>query len=51
MQLDYLKVVDPKTFVPVDDGVQGKATVIIAARVGNTRLIDNENIFLAGAGK
>ncbi|MES2169397.1 MAG: pantoate--beta-alanine ligase [Actinomycetota bacterium] len=49
VQLDYLKVVDPATFVPVDDGYQGKATVIIAARVGNTRLIDNENIFLAGA--
>jgi pantoate--beta-alanine ligase len=46
--LDYLKVVDPKTFLPVDDGYQGKATVIIAARVGNTRLIDNETIFLAG---
>ncbi len=51
VQLDYLKVVDPKTFVPVDDGYQGKANVIIAARVGNTRLIDNENIFLAGAPK
>lgn len=51
VQLDYLKVVDPKTFLPVDDGYQGKATVIIAARVGNTRLIDNENIFLAGVQK
>ncbi len=49
VQLDYLKVVDPKTFLPVDDGYQGKASVIIAARVGNTRLIDNEGIFLAGA--
>jgi pantoate--beta-alanine ligase len=49
VQLDYLKVVDPKTFLPVDDGFQGKASVIIAAKVGNTRLIDNESIFLAGA--
>lgn len=48
VQLDYLSVVEPKTFLPVDDGYQGRATVIIAARVGNTRLIDNETIFLAG---
>jgi pantoate--beta-alanine ligase len=49
VQLDYLTVVDPKTFLPVDDGFQGRASVIIAAKVGNTRLIDNESIFLAGA--
>ena len=48
VELDYLKVVDPKTFLPVDDDYQGRASVIIAARVGNTRLIDNQNIFLAG---
>ncbi len=48
VELDYLKVVDPKTFLPVDDGYQGRANVIIAARIGNTRLIDNQNIFLAG---
>ncbi|CAN5456411.1 pantoate--beta-alanine ligase [soil metagenome] len=44
--LDYLKVVDPKTFQPVDDDYQGKAIVLVAAQVGATRLIDNETIFL-----
>jgi pantoate--beta-alanine ligase len=46
--LDYLSVVDPKTFLPVDDNYRGKARVLIAARVGETRLIDNELIHLGG---
>jgi len=44
--LDYLKVVSPDTFLPVDDGYRGAALVLIAARVGSTRLIDNEKIVL-----
>jgi pantoate--beta-alanine ligase len=47
VQLDYLKVVDPATFLPVDDGYRGSAIVLVAARVGTTRLIDNERIALA----
>jgi pantoate--beta-alanine ligase len=46
--LDYLGVVDPATFLPVDDGYRGRARVLIAARVGETRLIDNELIHLGG---
>ena len=46
--LDYLGVVDPATFLPVDDGFRGRARVVIAARVGDTRLIDNELIQLGG---
>lgn len=46
VKLDYLKVVDPKTFLPVDDGYKGPARVLIAARVGETRLIDNDDIYL-----
>jgi pantoate--beta-alanine ligase len=46
--LDYLSVVDPKTFLPVDDNYRGKARVLIAARVGETRLIDNQLIHLGG---
>jgi pantoate--beta-alanine ligase len=49
VELDYLVVVDPRTFLPVDDNHQGRAVVLVAARVGTTRLIDNETIFLAGA--
>lgn len=48
VQLDYIAVVDPASFLPVDDGYRGPARVLIAARVGSTRLIDNEGIFLAG---
>ena len=46
VKLDYLKVVNPKTFLPVDDSFKGAARVLIAARVGPARLIDNESIYL-----
>jgi pantoate--beta-alanine ligase len=49
VQLDYLVVVDPATFLPVDDDFHGRAVVLVAARVGTTRLIDNETILLTGA--
>jgi pantoate--beta-alanine ligase len=45
-ELDYLAVVNPVTFLPVDDDYRGPARVLIAARVGSTRLIDNERIRL-----
>ncbi|WP_232331408.1 pantoate--beta-alanine ligase [Agromyces laixinhei] len=44
--LDYLVVVDPETFLPVADGARGPAVVLVAARVGATRLIDNATITL-----
>lgn len=46
VELDYLVIVHPATFLPVDEAYRGKATVLIAARVGSTRLIDNEPILL-----
>ncbi|MTH68370.1 pantoate--beta-alanine ligase [Agromyces bracchium] len=46
IELDYLVVVDPATFLPVDEGATGEATVLVAARVGGTRLIDNAGIVL-----
>ncbi len=49
VELDYLSVVNPKSFLPVDDDYRGLATVLIAARVGTTRLIDNERIRLGGS--
>ncbi len=39
-QLDYLAIVDPKTFQPKPEAERGDA-VILAAKVGSTRLIDN----------
>lgn len=44
--LDYLAVVDPATFEPVDDRYRGAALVLVAATVGATRLIDNEVVSL-----
>jgi pantoate--beta-alanine ligase len=46
VKLDYLKIVNPKTFTPVDDDYKGPAIVIVAAKLGDTRLIDNEAIYL-----
>ena len=41
VELGYLAFVDPATFLPLPDDHRGLALVIIAARVGSTRLIDN----------
>ncbi|MGH2721129.1 MAG: pantoate--beta-alanine ligase, partial [Actinomycetota bacterium] len=43
MRLQYVEVVDPGTFEPVQS-VAGRATVALAALVGSTRLIDNVDI-------
>jgi pantoate--beta-alanine ligase len=44
--LEYLAIVDPATFQPVGDGYRGRALVLVAARVGGTRLIDNRFVHL-----
>ena len=41
VELDYLAAVDPSTFRAIADDHRGPARVIIAARVGDVRLIDN----------
>jgi pantoate--beta-alanine ligase len=46
VRLDYLDVVDPDTFLPARSDHRGPASIIVAARVGSTRLIDNERIIL-----
>ncbi|NEM92000.1 pantoate--beta-alanine ligase [Galbitalea soli] len=48
VELDYLKIVHPETFLPADDDYRGPALALAAARVGSTRLIDNAPIVLAG---
>ena len=45
-ELDYFSVVDTDTFMPVPDGFRGPATAIVAARVGDTRLIDNSSLYV-----
>ena len=46
VKLEYFALVNPKTFLPVDDNYRGKALAIVAARLGDTRLIDNEQLYL-----
>ncbi len=46
VKLDYFKIVQPASFVPVDDNYRGKAMAIVAATLGETRLIDNEQVYL-----
>ena len=46
--LDYLELVDPVTFTGVGDGYQGQALLLVAARSGTTRLIDNAQVELCG---
>jgi pantoate--beta-alanine ligase len=40
-KLDYLALVNPATFQPIEDGFTGEALMIVAAVVGSVRLIDN----------
>ena len=45
---DYLALVEPDTFTPVKPGYAGEALLLVAARVGSTRLIDNMRLELGG---
>jgi pantoate--beta-alanine ligase len=44
--LDYLALADPDTFTPVKPGFAGDALLLVAARAGATRLIDNTPLTL-----
>jgi pantoate--beta-alanine ligase len=46
---DYLALVEPDTFTPVKPGFAGDALLLVAARVGGTRLIDNTSLTLGQA--
>ena len=43
---DYLALVEPDTFTPVKPGFAGDALLLVAARTGATRLIDNTPLTL-----
>jgi len=47
LDVDYVAVVDPRTFTPVRPGQAGPAVIVAAATVGGTRLIDNAPVVLA----
>ncbi len=40
LDVEYVAVVDPETFLPMN-GQSGPALIAVAARVGDVRLIDN----------
>ncbi len=44
IRLDYVALVNPNSFELIDDSFSGQALLLIAARVGNTRLLDNLSI-------
>jgi pantoate--beta-alanine ligase len=44
VKLDYLAIVDPETFREASPDHHGPALMLIAARVGTTRLIDNQRL-------
>jgi len=47
---DYVALVDPVTFEPVPPDFVGDGLLLVAARVGTTRLIDNSSVDLSGRG-
>lgn len=46
IRLEYLSVVDPESFLPVDEGHQGRALALIAATVAGHRFIDNAEVYI-----
>ncbi|HWV76709.1 MAG TPA: pantoate--beta-alanine ligase [Isoptericola sp.] len=49
VEVDYLALVDPTTVDPVPADFRGPALLLVAARTGATRLIDNQAVDLAGS--
>jgi pantoate--beta-alanine ligase len=45
-KLEYLAVIDPQIFRPVDNTFRGAAKIIVAVKVGEVRLIDTMNVQL-----
>ena len=48
VRVDYLALVAPSTFLPVESEYRGEALLLVAAFVGTTRLIDNVLVELDG---
>jgi pantoate--beta-alanine ligase len=47
LSVDYVAVVDPRTFTPARPAQAGPAVIVAAATAGRTRLIDNMPVVLA----
>jgi pantoate--beta-alanine ligase len=50
VQLDYLVLADPDSFAEVGAGHTGPAILLVAAKVGGTRLIDNVRVDVGASG-
>jgi pantoate--beta-alanine ligase len=51
VELDYFELVNPDTFAPVGERIgEGELLAVVAARVGATRLIDNQPIRVPSTG-
>ncbi|HTA09986.1 MAG TPA: pantoate--beta-alanine ligase [Streptosporangiaceae bacterium] len=48
VELDYLALTAPDTFADVAAGYRGPAVLLVAARIGTTRLIDNVSLDIGG---
>ena len=46
---DYLELADPATFAPACEDYTGDALLLVAAKVGGTRLIDNMALTIGGS--
>jgi pantoate--beta-alanine ligase len=51
VELDYLVLADPDTFAELAPGHDGQALLLVAAKVGSTRLIDNAVVDLSGGSR
>jgi pantoate--beta-alanine ligase len=51
VDVEYLALADPQTFTEVEPGHRGPAVLLVAARVGTTRLIDNASLEIASVDK
>jgi pantoate--beta-alanine ligase len=49
LSIDYLELVDPATFAALPQGYRGEALLLVAGRIGGTRLIDNVTVRIGGA--
>ncbi|MCC2317980.1 pantoate--beta-alanine ligase, partial [Cellulomonas chengniuliangii] len=49
LDVDYVALVDPRTFADVAADHRGEAVLALAARVGGVRLIDNTTLELGGS--
>ena len=45
-KLDYLQLVSATEFEPVSENFHGNAILVIAAKIGETRLIDNLEVLI-----